>query len=73
MVLKQGAGRLIRHENDRGVLVICDSRLRSMSYGARLLAALPPMGRLNNHADFMQKLQELDADRVTANRQATRP
>ena len=44
-----------------------------MSYGARLLAALPPMGRLNNHADFMQKLQELDADRVTANRQVTRP
>ena len=73
VVLKQGAGRLIRHENDRGVLVICDSRLRSMSYGARLLAALPPMGRLNNHADFMQKLQELDADRVTANRQVTRP
>lgn len=64
VVLKQGAGRLIRHENDRGTLVICDSRLRSMSYGAHLLAALPPMQRLPSHADFVRKLQELNALRA---------
>jgi ATP-dependent DNA helicase DinG len=41
--LKQGAGRLIRDETDRGVLVICDPRLFSRPYGRRILASLPPM------------------------------
>ncbi len=41
--LKQGAGRLIRDETDRGVLVICDPRLFSKPYGPRILASLPPM------------------------------
>jgi ATP-dependent DNA helicase DinG len=45
LLLKQGAGRLIRDETDRGALVICDPRLVSRPYGARLLAALPPMRR----------------------------
>ena len=43
VALKQGAGRLIRRETDRGLLVVCDTRLASMGYGRRLLAALPPM------------------------------
>jgi ATP-dependent DNA helicase DinG len=43
ITLKQGAGRLIRDETDRGVLMICDPRLLSRSYGRRVLAALPPM------------------------------
>ena len=34
--LKQGAGRLIRHEHDRGLLVVCDPRMAGMNYGARL-------------------------------------
>ncbi|MBN9429656.1 MAG: ATP-dependent DNA helicase [Burkholderiales bacterium] len=42
MSLKQGAGRLIRSETDRGVLVICDERLLSKSYGKSLLQSLPP-------------------------------
>lgn len=41
--LKQGAGRLIRDVNDRGVLVICDRRLRSKGYGSVFLESLPPM------------------------------
>jgi ATP-dependent DNA helicase DinG len=41
--LKQGAGRLIRDETDRGVLVICDPRLLSRPYGRHILASLPPM------------------------------
>jgi ATP-dependent DNA helicase DinG len=41
--LKQGAGRLIRDERDRGVLMLCDPRLVSRAYGARILKSLPPM------------------------------
>ena len=43
IALKQGAGRLIRDENDRGVLMICDRRLFSRSYGRRIIPSLPPM------------------------------
>jgi ATP-dependent DNA helicase DinG len=41
--LKQGAGRLIRDEADRGVLMLCDPRLLSKPYGRRILHSLPPM------------------------------
>jgi ATP-dependent DNA helicase DinG len=43
LALKQGVGRLIRSETDRGVVVICDPRLCTRGYGKSLLAALPPM------------------------------
>ena len=43
ITLKQGAGRLIRDETDRGVLMICDPRLFSKGYGKRILRSLPPM------------------------------
>jgi len=43
--LKQGAGRLIRDENDRGVLMLCDPRLISKSYGRRVWQSLPPFKR----------------------------
>jgi ATP-dependent DNA helicase DinG len=43
--LKQGAGRLIRDETDRGVLMICDPRLISKPYGKRIWRALPPFRR----------------------------
>ena len=43
ITLKQGAGRLIRDETDRGVLMICDPRLFSRSYGRRILRSLPSM------------------------------
>jgi len=42
LALKQGLGRLIRTRKDRGVLAILDPRLRTMGYGARFLASLPP-------------------------------
>ena len=41
--LKQGVGRLIRDETDRGVLVLCDPRLHTKSYGRTVRASLPPM------------------------------
>ena len=43
--LKQGAGRLIRDEADRGVLMICDPRLISKQYGRRIWKSLPAMRR----------------------------
>ena len=49
--LKQGAGRLIRDEADRGVLMICDPRLISKSYGKRIWRSLPPMTRSREIAD----------------------
>jgi ATP-dependent DNA helicase DinG len=41
--LKQGAGRLIRDEADRGVLMLCDPRLVSKGYGRSIMRSLPPM------------------------------
>jgi ATP-dependent DNA helicase DinG len=57
--LKQGAGRLIRHEDDRGLLVIGDVRVRQMAYGKRLLRALPPMAPLDDEAQALAWLDEL--------------
>lgn len=50
MALKQGAGRLIRSETDRGLLVVCDERLVSKGYGRTLLRSLPPFGLLRDEA-----------------------
>jgi ATP-dependent DNA helicase DinG len=43
MVLRQGVGRLIRDPADRGLLVLCDPRLRSRGYGRKVLESLPAM------------------------------
>jgi len=51
ITLKQGAGRLIRDEDDRGVLMICDPRLISKPYGKRIWRSLPPMRRTRDPAD----------------------
>jgi ATP-dependent DNA helicase DinG len=59
VALKQGAGRLIRRETDRGILVIGDTRLVQMGYGRRLMAALPPMTPLASSQEFQSALQAL--------------
>jgi ATP-dependent DNA helicase DinG len=59
--LKQGAGRLIRTETDRGLLVLCDPRLRQMGYGRRLMRALPPMTVLDDEDEALAWLAELAA------------
>ena len=51
ITLKQGAGRLIRDENDRGVLMICDPRLISKAYGRKIWQSLPPFRRTRNLVD----------------------
>jgi ATP-dependent DNA helicase DinG len=57
--LKQGAGRLIRRESDRGLLVVADHRLVSTDYGRRLLRTLPPMKRLDQWPQVQVALEEL--------------
>jgi ATP-dependent DNA helicase DinG len=51
ITLKQGAGRLIRDETDRGVLMICDPRLITKPYGKRIWQSLPPFKRTKELAD----------------------
>ncbi len=50
ITLKQGAGRLIRDETDRGVLMICDPRIITKHYGKRVWQSLPPMRRTRDEA-----------------------
>jgi ATP-dependent DNA helicase DinG len=49
-LLKQGVGRLIRDERDRGVLMILDERLLGKPYGRTVLASLPPFARTRDEA-----------------------
>ncbi len=51
--LKQGAGRLIRDERDRGILMICDPRLISKPYGKRIWQSLPPFKRTRELSEVM--------------------
>jgi len=57
--LKQGGGRLIRSETDRGLLVVCDPRMATMGYGRRLREALPPMTRLATEDEALAWLAEI--------------
>jgi ATP-dependent DNA helicase DinG len=59
LVLKQGVGRLVRSEEDRGVVVICDPRLTGRGYGRRLLDALPPMRRSRDREVVLEFLRGL--------------
>jgi ATP-dependent DNA helicase DinG len=59
--LKQGAGRLIRSETDRGLLVVCDPRMAGMNYGRRLREALPPMTRVATEAEAIAWLESIRA------------
>ena len=59
VALKQGAGRLIRHETDEGILVVADTRLLDRGYGKRLMAALPTMRRLGSAEEFDDALKAL--------------
>lgn len=57
--MKQGAGRLIRSERDRGVLVVCDPRMITKPYGKRVWQSLPPMRRTRAEADVVDFLRQL--------------
>lgn len=51
LTLKQGVGRLIRSETDRGVMAILDSRLNTKGYGRKIIASLPPARRTSRLSD----------------------
>ena len=60
IALKQGAGRLIRDFEDRGVLVICDNRLVTKPYASTFLASLPNMRKtrdLQKVAEFLSSIE----------------
>lgn len=59
MALRQGVGRLIRDIDDRGLLMLCDPRLRGKSYGKRVLASLPKMPVLDRFEAVQEWLQTL--------------
>lgn len=59
IALKQGAGRLIRSETDRGVLMICDTRLIDKHYGRRIWQSLPPMKRTRVENEVVAFLETL--------------
>ncbi|UVW30420.1 ATP-dependent DNA helicase [Massilia sp. H6] len=61
ITLKQGAGRLIRDVDDRGVLMICDPRLITKPYGRRIWQSLPPFKRTRVQADVVGFFQGVDA------------
>ena len=58
IALKQGAGRLIRDETDRGVLMICDPRLVTKPYGRRIWQSLPPFRRTRDAAEAVRFFDE---------------
>ncbi len=59
LALKQGVGRLIRSERDKGVVVICDPRLVTRGYGKVFLASLPPMKRTRDRDEVLRFLSRL--------------
>jgi len=66
--LKQGAGRLIRDETDKGVLMLCDPRILSKPYGARVWQSMPPFTRtreLKVVEDFFQSIRQQDNNKET--------
>jgi len=65
VVLKQGAGRLIRRESDKGVLVVCDARLALKPYGRQLMSALPPMQRLKTREEWRDRLVQITKNATT--------
>jgi ATP-dependent DNA helicase DinG len=66
LALKQGVGRLVRSEEDRGVVVIADPRLTTKGYGRSLLAALPPMRRVRSAEEPLAMLRACAATMAPA-------
>lgn len=61
-LLAQGAGRLIRSGQDRGVVAVLDSRLATARYRAALLARVPPMRRTVDRDEVERFLQAIAAE-----------
>jgi ATP-dependent DNA helicase DinG len=59
VMLRQGVGRLIRDPQDRGLLMLCDPRLVSKSYGRRVIGSLPAMPVLREIEPVQAFLREI--------------
>ena len=59
IALKQGTGRLIRDESDRGILMLCDPRLISRPYGRRIWQSLPPFTRTRDVSAVLRFLDRI--------------
>lgn len=57
--LKQGVGRLIRDDHDKGVMVICDRRIIEKSYGMKIWKSLPSFKRTRSESAVINFLEEL--------------
>lgn len=57
LALKQGVGRLIRDPGDFGIIMLCDQRVRTRSYGRIFLDSLPPMPRTETLEDVTRFLR----------------
>jgi ATP-dependent DNA helicase DinG len=64
LALKQGVGRLIRSEEDYGVVVICDPRMVGRNYGRVFVAALPPMPVTREPDEVMRFLRRHSPDQA---------
>jgi ATP-dependent DNA helicase DinG len=62
LTLRQGVGRLIRGHGDYGVVILCDPRVATRSYGRVFLRSLPPMRVTHDLADVLAFLAERDAE-----------
>jgi ATP-dependent DNA helicase DinG len=61
--LKQGAGRLIRDEGDRGVLMLCDPRVISKPYGKRIWQSLPSFKRTREPAEVLEFFKNKNSEK----------
>jgi len=66
ITLKQGAGRLIRDVDDRGVLMICDPRIITKPYGRRIWQSLPSFKRTRVQEEVLRFFDPVAADDVDA-------
>ncbi len=65
IALKQGVGRLIRDNTDKGILVIADPRLTGREYGRRILASLPRLPKTRDEHKVLKFIRELALDYET--------
>jgi ATP-dependent DNA helicase DinG len=66
LAIKQGAGRLLRDPNDYGVIVLCDPRLTSKSYGRMFLKSFEPMPVTNSIDDVAAFLRAHELEGAVA-------
>ena len=59
ITLKQGIGRLIRSETDKGILVICDKRIITKAYGRMFINSLPNMSKTTDRQKIVSSFQRI--------------